>query len=98
MSECDTGDLNCYAESAVRRFSDFVPGTSMASMASCTVNGKKYEIPDGLADSTLLEWLRGAPLKLVSVVCLHAQVSAETNGCNLALLEGEICIMTIASQ
>ena len=28
-------------------------------MISCTVNGRKHEITGNLAESTLLEWLRG---------------------------------------
>ena len=28
----------------------------------CYVNGKRYELPEGRAEATLLQWLRGPPL------------------------------------
>ena len=42
----------------------------------CYVNGKRYELPEGRAEATLLQWLRGStptqPIELVRSLVIHS--------------------------
>lgn len=66
---------NLKLESAVFHFCS---QPEQAHMVWCTVNGEKHEILDKLAETTLLEWLRGTSMELSDVCkqfCLPSHIA-----------------------
>ena len=61
----------------------------------CYVNGKRYELPEGRAEATLLQWLRGPPLPellkaatLVLVESIRANEAKNRTAYGVPLLQG----------